>query len=110
MDDSGYDLDDPKHPDWHSIHADIWDQREKLEELGVFILTIPPLTDDEKLKLQGWREGIEKYGQELWRIYHWIVWAQHGRTSGVYRLRQWLESFNVPANTGGEHWEIRDEG
>ena len=23
-----YALDDPKHPDWHSIHADIWDNRE----------------------------------------------------------------------------------
>ena len=25
----GYDLSDPKHPDWHSVHADIWDAREK---------------------------------------------------------------------------------
>ena len=24
----GYDLSDPKHPDFHSIHADIWDARE----------------------------------------------------------------------------------
>ena len=23
----GYDTSDPKHPDWHSIHADIWDAR-----------------------------------------------------------------------------------
>lgn len=23
----GYDLSDPKHPDWHSVHADIWDAR-----------------------------------------------------------------------------------
>ena len=22
-----YGLDDPKHPDWHSVHADIYDQR-----------------------------------------------------------------------------------
>jgi len=28
-DDSGYDLSDPKHPEFHSIHADIWDAREK---------------------------------------------------------------------------------
>lgn len=27
-DDSGYDRSDPKHPDWHSVHADIWDMRE----------------------------------------------------------------------------------
>lgn len=27
-DESGYDRDDPKHPDFHSIHADIWDMRE----------------------------------------------------------------------------------
>ena len=25
---SGYDLSDPKHPDFHSVHADIWDARE----------------------------------------------------------------------------------
>lgn len=24
----GYDISDPKHPNWHSIHADIWDSRE----------------------------------------------------------------------------------
>lgn len=24
----GYDTSDPKHPDWHSVHADIWDARE----------------------------------------------------------------------------------
>jgi hypothetical protein len=24
----GYDRDDPKHPDWHSVHADLWDMRE----------------------------------------------------------------------------------
>ena len=23
-----YDPSDPKHPDWHSVHADIWDNRE----------------------------------------------------------------------------------
>lgn len=27
--DSGYAPDDPKHPDWHSVHADLWDLREK---------------------------------------------------------------------------------
>ena len=25
----GYDRDDPKHPDWHSVHADLYDNREK---------------------------------------------------------------------------------
>lgn len=25
----GYDISDPKHPDFHSVHADIWDNREK---------------------------------------------------------------------------------
>lgn len=24
----GYDVSDPKHPDYHSVHADIWDNRE----------------------------------------------------------------------------------
>jgi hypothetical protein len=24
----GYDLSDPKHPDFHSVHADIWDMRD----------------------------------------------------------------------------------
>lgn len=24
----GYDVSDPKHPDFHSVHADIWDARE----------------------------------------------------------------------------------
>jgi hypothetical protein len=27
-DDSGYDVNDPKHPEWHSTHADLWDLRE----------------------------------------------------------------------------------
>jgi hypothetical protein len=26
-DGSGYDRSDPKHPDWHSVHSDIWDMR-----------------------------------------------------------------------------------
>jgi hypothetical protein len=26
----GYDLSDPKHPDWHSVHADLYDNREKV--------------------------------------------------------------------------------
>ena len=28
-DGEGVDRSDPKHPDWHSTHADIWDNREK---------------------------------------------------------------------------------
>lgn len=28
-DGSGYDRSDPKHPNWHSVHADIWDNRDK---------------------------------------------------------------------------------
>ncbi len=27
VDDSGYDLSDPKHESFHSVHADIWDAR-----------------------------------------------------------------------------------
>jgi hypothetical protein len=26
---TGYDISDPKHPDFHSVHADLWDNREK---------------------------------------------------------------------------------
>ena len=77
---------------------------EKLAQIGCQLISIPPPTGDEKLRLEGWRNGIEKYGQELWTIYHWIVWAQDGNTHGIYRLREWLESFNVPDNTGGAHW------
>jgi len=79
--------------------------QEKLAKLGVTLLRFPPPTGDEKLKLEGWREGIEKYGQELWRIYHWIISVQDGKTHGIYRLRYWLEQFNIPDNTNGEHWE-----
>lgn len=25
----GYDRSDPKHPDWHSTHADLWDSRDR---------------------------------------------------------------------------------
>ncbi len=25
----GYDRDDPKHPDWHSVHADLWDSMKR---------------------------------------------------------------------------------
>lgn len=72
----------------------------------VQLLTIPAPTDDDKLRLEGWREGIEKYGQELWCIYNWLLSAQNGNTAGIYRLRQWLEDFNVPDNTGGVHWPM----
>ncbi len=27
--DDGYDLSDPKHPDFHSVHSDLWDNRDK---------------------------------------------------------------------------------
>ena len=27
---AAYELSDPKHPDWHSVHADIYDNREKV--------------------------------------------------------------------------------
>jgi hypothetical protein len=27
-DSEAYDLSDPKHPDWHSVHADLYDSRE----------------------------------------------------------------------------------
>lgn len=33
--DDAYEPDDPKHPDWHSIHADIWDNRDKAAERGL---------------------------------------------------------------------------
>ena len=26
-DDCGYDPSDPKHPNWHSVHSDLWDNR-----------------------------------------------------------------------------------
>jgi len=76
-----------------------------LEKLGVSLLKIE-FTEEEQLKIAGWREGIEKYGQELWTIYNWIVDAQHGKTHGIYRLGQWLESFGVPNNTNGAHWPM----
>jgi len=76
-----------------------------LESLGVRLLTIE-FSPEEQLKLKGWREGIEKYGQELWTIYHWVVHVQRGSTSGIYRLRDWLETFGVPDNTGGAHWPM----
>jgi hypothetical protein len=77
--------------------------------LGTQIITIE-FSPEETLKLQGWRDGIEKYGQELWLIYHWIVHTQGGNAHGIYRLRDWLETFGVPDNTGGVHWphEIRE--
>lgn len=78
------------------------DLNERLAEIGVQLLTIPPPTGDEKLRLEGWRAGIEEHGQDLWRIYNWIVSAQDGKTHGIYVLRDWLERFNVPDNTNGE--------
>ncbi len=30
--DSGYELSDPKHPDFHSVHSDLWDNRDKTKE------------------------------------------------------------------------------
>jgi hypothetical protein len=75
---------------------------------GVHLFCLPPPTGDKKLKLEGWREGIEEHGQDLWRIYHWVVWAQNGSTHGIYRLRDWLEKFNVPDKTNGAHWQIHE--
>lgn len=55
----------------------------------VYVLTFEPPSGDAKLRLEGWRAGIEEHGQELWRTYHWIVATQGGSTHGVYRLRDW---------------------
>lgn len=71
---------------------------QELANLGVSLLTVT-FTPEEQLKIKGWREGIEKYGQELWEIYHGIVTAHNGSTSGIYQLRDWLEKFGVPDNT-----------
>jgi hypothetical protein len=81
---------------------------EKLAQLGVQLFTIPAPTGEEKFRLEGWRDSIERYGQDLWGIYHWIVKAQGGSTHGVYALRDWLEHFNVPDNTekSGDYEEV----
>lgn len=89
-------------------------QNELQEKLGVSLFKIE-FTKEENLKFDGWREGIEKYGQELWQIYNWIVAAQDGKTYGIYRLKDWLESFNIPDNTNGTFWpleleEMRENG
>lgn len=73
---------------------------------ATFLLTIPAPTGDEKLRLEGWRNGIVEYGQELWCIYNWLLSVQDGRTHGIYRLRDWLDRVNVPDNTGGAHWPM----
>lgn len=78
--------------------------RDELAKIGVTLFTIPPPTGDEKLRLEGWREGIEEHGQELWHIYHWIVDCQGGSTHGVYRLGRFLETYNVPDHTNGAFW------
>ena len=86
--------------------------REKLAGIGVHLLTIPAPVGEELHRLQGWRDGIEEHGQELWGIYHWIVKGQGGRGHGIYRLRDWLEHYHVPDNTPeatrGEHptWPV----
>lgn len=74
---------------------------------GVRLMTVE-FSEEENLRLAGWREALEEEGQELWRIYHWIVDAQGGKAHGIYRLRDWLEHFNVPDKTGGQHWKVRD--
>lgn len=81
---------------------------EKLAKLGVRLLAIPAPTGEELHRLQGWRDGIERYGQDLWAIYHWIVRAQDGHTHGIYALGEWLEHFNVPDNTtkSGDYEEV----
>ena len=35
----------------------------KLAEIGVHLLTIPPPSLAEQLRIDGWRAGIERYGQ-----------------------------------------------
>ncbi len=54
--------------------------KEKLDKLGVSLFTIPPPEGEELHRLEGWRDNIERYGQDLWAIYHWIVKAQDGNT------------------------------
>jgi hypothetical protein len=84
------------------------DVEAKLAKLGVSLLTIPPPTGEELHRLEGWRDNIERYGQDLWAIYHWIVRAQDGKTHGVYALAQWLEDWGVPDHTtqSGEYEEV----
>jgi hypothetical protein len=83
-------------------------ENELKEKLNVHLFSIE-FSEEDNLKLSGWRDGIEKYGQELWQIYHWIVYAQDGHTHGIYRLKDWLESMNVPDNTNGTHWPYKLE-
>lgn len=82
--------------------------REQLSKLGVSLLSIPAPEGEELHRLEGWRDGIERYGQDLWAVYHWIVRAQDGKTHGIYALGQWLEDFGVPDNTSksGEYEEV----
>lgn len=84
------------------------DVEAKLAKLGVTLLTIPAPTGEELHRLEGWRDNIERYGQDLWAIYHWIVKGQSGQTHGVYALAQWLEHWGVPDNTtkSGDYEEV----
>lgn len=77
------------------------DITEQLEKLGIKLYTIK-FSEEEQQRIKAWREMHEENAQELWCIYHWIVQAQDGRTNGIYRLREWLEKYNVPDNTNGE--------
>jgi len=84
------------------VSLDIDDLNQKLKDAGLSArLHVIQLSPEEKLRAEGFRKGIEEYGQELWCIYHWIVHCQDGNTGGIYRLREWLEKFSIPDNTGG---------
>lgn len=85
---------------------DIEKLNEQLPE-GTHLFEIK-FSEEEEAEFKGWRKILEEEGQELWRIYHWVVDCQDGKTHGIYRLRDWLKSFNVPDNTNGEHWKIHD--
>ncbi len=74
----------------------------KLAALGCSLISIPAPTGEELHRLEGWRDNIERYGQALWSIYHWIVKAQDGNTHGIYRLADWLNDFGVPDKTPPE--------
>ncbi len=44
-DDSGYDLDDPKHPTFHDRYADFADLQRKREKEDEFFANEPPCSD-----------------------------------------------------------------
>lgn len=90
MDDgTGYDRSDPKHPEYHSTHADYWDAREK-ERQEKLAMTKYEITLRDHADLSRWTFTIlaENFGDAERRALG-VLQGNNDESSEIMRIELW---------------------